>query len=66
MSSANVTEAIIALNAATNDVAAKVLALRNALAAGEPVTQNQLAQLDSIAARLEGLAADPQNPVPAT
>lgn len=60
----NVSEAIIALNNATNNVATEIAALRARLANGDPVTPGELAQLDSLATRLEGLAADPANPVP--
>ena len=59
-------QALIALNNATNDVAGAIATLRAQLALGQPVTPGQLQQMDSIIARLEGLAADPANPVPAT
>lgn len=64
------------LNTATNDVAADVTAeraelkaLREQIAAGTPVSQEQLdavaSRLGSTVARLQALAADPDNPVPA-
>lgn len=62
--STTVQEVISALNNATNDVAAVLTGLRARLAVGVPATQHDLEQLDAITARLEGLAADPANPVP--
>lgn len=53
-----------ALNKATNDVAAEITKLKESL--GSSISADQAAQFDAIAARLEGLAADPQNPVPQT
>lgn len=62
--STNVAEAIVALNDATNHIAAEITALRARLGDGSPVTPVELAQLDALAVRLEGLAADPANVVP--
>jgi hypothetical protein len=53
--------AIADLNAATNEVAAELDELRNQLASTDQATADQLGQ---VAARLRGLAADPENPVP--
>lgn len=54
-----------AVAAETNAVAAEVEALKAALAAAPTVTQTQLDKLAAISARLQGIAADPANPVPA-
>lgn len=57
---------IVSINNATNDIAVTVTTLRNELSGGEPPSQAQLDALSAIAVRLEGIAADPSNPVPGT
>lgn len=52
------------IDAATTDVANDLRELREQLATGQTVTQEQLARLAAAADRLEGIAADPENPVP--
>lgn len=63
------------LNTATNEVAAdldaqraQIEALKAQIAAGSPVTQEQLdaviGRLTPAVSRLEALGADPQNPIP--
>jgi ABC-type transporter Mla subunit MlaD len=56
---------ITAIDNETNAVAAEVAALRAQLAAAPTVTQATLDKLSSISTRLQGIAADPANPVPA-
>jgi chromosome segregation ATPase len=56
---------ITAIDNETNAVAAEVAALRAQLAAAPTVTQSTLDKLTSISTRLQGIAADPANPVPA-
>lgn len=56
---------IAAIDNETNAVAAEVAALRAQLAAAPTVTQATLDKLSSISTRLQGIAADPANPVPA-
>lgn len=56
---------VIAIDNETNAVAAEVSALRAQLAAAPTVTQATLDKLSSISTRLQGIAADPNNPVPA-
>lgn len=60
----DVQHAIEKLNNATNHIAAELTRIRAILTRGEPATQGELEQLDVLAARLEGLAVDPSNPVP--
>ena len=56
--------ALAALNTATNDVADDLTRLRAEVAA-TGVSAESLARLDANIARLQGLAVDPENPVPA-
>ena len=56
---------VTAIDNETNAVAAEVAALRAQLAAAPTVTQATLDKLSSISTRLQGIAADPANPVPA-
>lgn len=56
---------VTAIDNETNAVAAEVAALRAQLAAAPTVTQETLDKLSSISTRLQGIAADPANPVPA-
>ena len=60
---------ITAINDETNVVANRIDNLKSELAAalsqGSPVTQAQLDELAAISTRLQGLGADPANPVPA-
>lgn len=56
---------ITAIDNETNAVAAEVATLRAQLAAAPTVTQATLDKLSSISSRLQGIAADPANPVPA-
>lgn len=64
---ADLNQAIADLNDATNSIADRVTALSAQLAGN--MTPAQVAdaqtQLEAIATRLKGLAADPANPVPA-
>lgn len=55
---------VTAIDNETNAVAAEVAALRAQLAAAPTVTQATLDKLASISGRLQGIAADPNNPVP--
>jgi hypothetical protein len=69
---ATTAEIIARLDAATNEVAADLQAVRDALtaalvdvdAAKRAAVDEALAQLDAPIARLEALGADPANPVP--
>lgn len=54
-------EEIAALNEATNEVAAKVEELRGIINSDDPAVETAL---NEISARLKGLAADPEAPVP--
>lgn len=59
--------ALGALDAATNDIAADIAALKAQIAGGGLTAEQEadvLAKLDAAAAKLTGLAADPANPVP--
>lgn len=51
------------LDAATNEIATDLKALRDKVAEGT-VTEADLAPLDATITRLEALGADPENPVP--
>lgn len=55
---------LTAIDNETNAVAAEVASLRAQLAAAPTVTQATLDKLSSISSRLQGIAADPANPVP--
>jgi ABC-type transporter Mla subunit MlaD len=63
-------DVITAINDATNSLAARVATIQGeltaALEAGTAPTQAQLDELGAIATHLNGIAADPTNPVPAT
>lgn len=52
------------VNAATNEIAADLQALRDKVAAGTPLTEEDTALLNAAASRLEAMGADPENPVP--
>jgi hypothetical protein len=52
------------IDAATTEVANDLRELREQLANGVAVTPEQLAALAAAADRLEGIGADPTNPVP--
>lgn len=56
-------DVLTAIDTETTAVAAEVDALRASLA--NVITPDQLAKLASISSRLQGIAADPANPVPA-
>ncbi|MGH3430598.1 MAG: hypothetical protein ACRDQZ_24030, partial [Mycobacteriales bacterium] len=56
-----VDDKIALLDTATNDIAAELETLRGQIAAEDADTA---AKLDPIITRLQGLAADPNNPVP--
>ncbi len=51
------------LDAATNELASDLRALRDKIAAGT-VTDADMAELDRVASALEALGQDPENPVP--
>lgn len=55
-------DVISAINAATNDLATRI----DRLIGSSTVSQAQLTELTAIRDRLNGLAADPANPVPST
>lgn len=52
------------LDAATNEIAKDLQALRDAIA-NNTVSEEQLTALDSTITRLEAMGQDPENPVPA-
>jgi outer membrane murein-binding lipoprotein Lpp len=52
------------LDAATNEIASDMKALRDQIASGQNATPEQLQRLDANITRLEGLGQDPQDPVP--
>ena len=54
-----------AMNAETNDIGARIDALNAKLAAAPGTDPEVLAGLTALSARLQGLAADPSNPIPA-
>lgn len=59
--------ALSKIDAATTDIASDLQALRDQIAGGglsPEVEDAVLAKLDAAAARLEGIAADPADPVP--
>jgi seryl-tRNA synthetase len=56
------TEEIAALNAETDNLSARIDAVLAKLETDDPAVE---AELNAISARLRGLAADPENPVPA-
>jgi len=51
------------VNAATNEIAADLKALRDKLAAGATMSAEDAAVLDGIVANLELMGKDPENPV---
>lgn len=55
---------IDAFNAETNAIAAELTALRDVIAAGPQISQENFDKLTAISARLTVLASDPANPVP--
>jgi hypothetical protein len=64
---ADVSQAIAAINAATNDLSARVTAALEAIKPGitEAEADEVVAELNSVATALAGIAADPNNPIPA-
>jgi hypothetical protein len=54
------------VDVATNALAAKIQALIDKIAAGNPLTPEDQAALDGIVATLENMGKDPANPVPVT
>ncbi len=52
------------VDAATDEIAADLKALRDKIAAGTPLTADDQALLDAKIVRLEALGKDPENPVP--
>lgn len=50
------------VNAATNEIAADLKALRDKIAAGTPLSPEDAAVLDGLATRLEAIGVDPENP----
>jgi len=52
------------VNSATNEIASDLKALRDKVAAGQPLSPEDVALLDSAASRLEVMGVDPENPVP--
>lgn len=58
---------VVAVNTATNNIAARIAALEAKIAAGGLTAEeesNVLAELASVRTNLEALGADPTNPVP--
>ncbi len=53
------------LNAATNNISAVLSSLRAQIAAGTPLSPEDLALFDAQIAQLDALGTDPNNPVPA-
>jgi len=51
------------VNAATNELAADLKALRDKVAAGTALTPDDALVLDGIASKLEAMGADAENPV---
>ena len=56
-------QSLTALNTATNDIAEDLTRLRGEVA-NTGISAESLARLDANIARLQALAADPENPVP--
>lgn len=52
------------VDAATNEIASDIRVLRDKVAAGTPLTEEDQAELDRLATALEALGRDPENPVP--
>lgn len=50
------------VNAATNEIAADLKALRDKIAAGAQLTPEDAAVLDGLATKLEAMGVDPENP----
>jgi len=62
--SAQITAFRLRMLAATNELAADLKALRDKIAAGTPLTPEDVAALDGIATQLEAMGVDPEDPIP--
>jgi len=58
------TDLLDRINGRTNDIATIVRELRDAVANQPDASPDVLARLDAVADALDGIAADPTNPVP--
>lgn len=62
--SAQIAEFSRRVDAATNEIAKDLQDLRDKIAAGTPLTQEDADELNRLATRLEEMGKDPENPVP--
>jgi hypothetical protein len=62
--SAQITAFRLRVEAATNELASDLKALRDKIAAGTPLTPEDMASLDGIATQLEAMGVDPADPIP--